>query len=149
MQHGDTIYFLSTNGTYGFLSNFFKAPFHVNGHVYSTSEAYFQAMKFPDNPEIQDLIRKATTPFAAAKLGRNRQFLLRKDWEHVKEGVMKDALKFKFSSNPVLMERLLHTKGLKIVEKSDKDAYWGTGFSGNGLNRLGVLITEFRDSFTV
>lgn len=40
------IKFYKKEGEYGLFSNFYKAPFQVDGIVYETNEHYFQSKKF-------------------------------------------------------------------------------------------------------
>jgi len=41
-------------------------------------------------------VRKAKTPLWSKRMGNNKKYQLRQDWEQAKEGVMKVALKAKF-----------------------------------------------------
>ena len=70
---------------------------------------------------------------------------MRGDWEQVKEQVMKNGLRLKFTQHPKLLELLLSTGNRKIVEHTDQDSYWGDGGDGSGKNRLGVLLMELRE----
>ena len=51
-------------------------------------------------PQIKEEIRQIASPMDAALEGRNRQNPLRPDWEEVKDEVMLQALRMKFSQNP-------------------------------------------------
>ena len=42
----DVILFYGTKGDLGFLSNFYPAPFVLDGNHYPTNEHYFQSKKF-------------------------------------------------------------------------------------------------------
>lgn len=107
-------------------------------------EHYYQAQKFVDS-KFQDDIRQAATPYAAKRLGQTRKLAkLRSDWEHVKEDVMREALKAKFAAHPHLVDLLMQTKDAVLVEASPFDSYWGRGKNGTGQNRLGVLLMELR-----
>lgn len=113
---------------------------------WKTVEHYFQAMKFPTNPMLQQTIRSATTPAQAQSLGNssdNKQFI-RSDWEQVKEKVMKTALIAKFSQIPNLLLLLKNTGTRPLVSESTVDAYWGVGPKRQGLNRLGKLLMDVR-----
>ena len=59
---------------------------------------------------------------------------------------MRRGLVYKFSQNRDLLERLLATGNAKLVERSDKDPYWG-GLLPNSLNKLGNFLMELRDNF--
>jgi hypothetical protein len=81
----------------------------------------------------------------AARMGRSRQRPLRPDWESVKDGIMRDALRAKFTQHETLRDLLLATGDAKIVEHKARDRYWADGGDGSGLNRLGQLLMEVRD----
>lgn len=95
------IKFYKVNDDYGFMSNFAPYPFSDGSKIWPTSEHYFQAQKFLV-PQIQEKIRQIASPMDAALEGRNRQNPLRPDWEEVKDKVMLQALRMKFSQNPEL-----------------------------------------------
>ena len=80
----------------------------------------------------------------AKKLGRTRSPHFRSDWEGVKEQVMLEGLQAKFTQNPKLGELLKSTGTQPLKEKAFWDGYWGTGRSGNGKNRMGVLLEQVR-----
>ena len=52
-----TIYFYKESDAYGEFSNFARYPVEIHNVIWYTSEHYFQAMKFPHDPEYQDKIR--------------------------------------------------------------------------------------------
>ncbi|MFC4997932.1 NADAR family protein [Dactylosporangium cerinum] len=74
-------------------SNFSGHGFDLDGHRWTTSEHYFQAQKFPGTRHAE-LIRRTATPLRAAELGRDRSLPLRRDWERVKDDVMRRAATF-------------------------------------------------------
>lgn len=131
-----------------FCSNFYPAEFILDGKRWSTSEHYFQAMKFMD-PKLQERVRKANRPNEAARIGRDRSLPLRKDWESVKERIMMRALEAKFAQNPDIKAELLATGDAKLIEDSPVDDYWGRGRDHKGKNRLGVLLMELRDKLAI
>lgn len=73
-----------------------------------TSEHYFQAQKFKEEKD-QEEIRKANSPMLAARMGRDRKRKLRRDWESVKVNVMREAVLAKFTQHDELRELLLST----------------------------------------
>ena len=127
-----------------FCSNFYPAGFKLDGKWWPTSEHYFQAMKFLDQ-ESQDLVRIQPSPGHAAKLGRSRDMPLRKDWESVKDNVMRKAIEAKFTQHEDLKQELLATGDAKLIEDSLVDWYWGRGADHKGKNMLGVLLMALRD----
>src|SRR5689334_21340172 len=107
--------FYSQRDEYGCFSNFYKAPITIGGKRWPTSEHYFQAQKFAGSP-YEEQIRRAKTAREAADLGRSRKQPLRRDWEAVKEGVMREALVAKFTQHPDLLDILLDTGDALLVE---------------------------------
>lgn len=137
------IEFYSTKDAYGGFSNFSAHPFSLDGHRWATSEHYFQAQKFAGTPQF-DAIRKANSPMIAARLGRSREFKLRRDWESVKDDVMRRAVQAKFAAHAELQQLLLSTGEEKLIEKTTTDTYWGCGSDNTGKNRLGQILMELR-----
>jgi ribA/ribD-fused uncharacterized protein len=70
---------------------------------------------------------------------------LRKDWEKVKEDIMRRGVLRKFETHGDIREILLSTEDEEIVENSPSDYYWGCGKDGSGKNRLGVILMEVRE----
>lgn len=143
MAEQQVINFYSVTDEYGEFSSFAAFPIRLQGKRWPTSEHYFQAQKF-ENSAHQEEIRKAKTPMIAARLGRDRKKKLRKDWESVKDNIMRDAVLAKFTQHEELLELLLATGEAKLVEHTTNDAYWGDGGDGSGRNRLGLILMEVR-----
>ncbi|MCY1008333.1 NADAR family protein [Nannocystis pusilla] len=139
----DAIEFYLPADPYGELSNFAPFPIKLGGKKWPTSEHYFQAQKFAGTSHEED-IRRAKKPKLAAEMGRDRKRPLRRDWESVKERVMLDALRAKFTQHADLRELLLGTGDARLVEHTANDAYWGDGGDGSGKNRLGQLLMQLR-----
>jgi predicted NAD-dependent protein-ADP-ribosyltransferase YbiA (DUF1768 family) len=59
---------------------------------------------------------------------------------------MKKGLIYKYSQNKNLLEVLLSTGNAKLVESSNKDAYWG-GILPNSLNKLGDFQVQLRENY--
>src|SRR5574341_1940137 len=137
----DEIHFYRSEDEYGEFSNFAPYPVTLNGKVWPTSEHYYQAQKFQDEAD-QEAVRQAASAMIAAHMGRSRQRALRPDWEAIRDDVMRKAVLAKFTQHPALRDLLLSTDDARIVERSDKDSYWGDGPDGQGLNRLGEILME-------
>ena len=135
--------FYRVQDPYGAFSNFSPHPFQLKGRVWPTSEHYFQAQKFPDT-EHEEAIRLEPSPMIAARMGRARSRPLRKDWEQVKEDIMREALRAKFTQHTELRDLLLGTGNRPLIEHTTNDRYWGDGGDGTGKNRLGALLVELR-----
>lgn len=140
----DWIHFYNVTDTYGEFSNFAAFPISLDGTTWPTSEHYFQAMKFAGT-EHSEAIRQAKSPMIAARMGRDRKKPLRRDWESVKDSVMRDAVRAKFQQHPELRELLLSTGTALLVERTENDSYWGDGGDGSGKNRLGQILMDVRD----
>ncbi len=138
------IQFYAVGDEFGFLSNFAPYPIRLDGKTWPTSEHYFQAHKFAGTP-YEEEIRRARSPMIAARLGRSRKHPLRRDWESVKDRIMREAVLAKFSQHPDLRERLIATADAEIVEHTERDDYWGDGGDGSGKNRLGKILMSVRD----
>ena len=98
-----------------------------------------------DVPQIQEKIRQIASPMDAALEGRNRQNPLRSDWEEVKDEVILQALRMKFSQNPEIAKGLLATGDAILIEHTQNDAYWADGGYGSGKNKLGLLLMQVRE----
>lgn len=139
----DRIDFYSTRDEYGAFSNFSRHPFTLDGKRWPTSEHYFQAQKFVGTEHVAE-IRASRSPMDAARMGRDRSRPLRRDWNKVKDDVMRRAVRAKFEAHPELRELLLSTGDAELVEAAPNDFYWGAGADGSGRNMLGRILMEVR-----
>ena len=137
------IRFYSVTDEHGELSNFARYPIQLKGKRWPTSEHYFQAQKFVD-PRDQEEIRAAKTPMLAAQWGRDRKRKLRRDWERAKLGVMREAVEAKFRQHEELRDLLLATGDAKLNEHTENDDFWGDGGDGSGRNELGRILMAVR-----
>lgn len=135
--------FYRQGDAYGEFSNFSPHPIELAGRTWPTTEHYFQAQKFPGTPHEEE-IRRAKSPGDAARMGRERSRPLRADWETVKDGIMYDALRAKFTQHARLRRVLLSTEDRVLIEHTRNDRYWADGGDGSGLNRLGELLMRLR-----
>lgn len=128
-------------GKYYFLSNFYSAPVEYDGLLYQNNEAAFQSAKCINKKDREQFIN--LPPNEAKRLGRRVK--LRNDWEEIKDQVMYDIVKDKFTRNKDLKEKLLAT-GDKYLEEGNwwKDYYWGV-CNGKGQNKLGAILMRVRD----
>jgi ribA/ribD-fused uncharacterized protein len=142
------ILFYRVREPYGEFSNFSPHTVKLNGKRWPTVEHYFQAQKFAGT-EHENAIRCLSSPMNAARMGRNRKLPLRRDWESVKDNVMREALRAKFTQHPQLQSLLLETGDAVLVEHTTNDGYWADGGDGTGKNRLGILLMELRAALRV
>ena len=102
------IYFDTTTDAYGCFSNFSRHGFELDGRYWPTVEHYFQAQKFAGTEYIGHVAR-ARTPKEAAERGRSRAVPSRPDWEAVKDGVMRAAVRLKFETHADIRAVLVGT----------------------------------------
>lgn len=138
------IYFYSALEQFGELSNFALFGFEYENHYYPTVEHFYQSQKFMDQ-DYAALIRHASTPKAAADLGKNKDKALKADWASIKSEVMMTAVLQKFNTHESLKQLLLSTGDQLIIENSPYDNYWGIGSVGTGRNQLGTILMRVRE----
>lgn len=153
----DTCWFQKVDTQWGGLSNMkgIVYPLMVNKRRILTSEALYQASRFPDFPEIQEEIVKQKSPMAAKMKSKpHRLTHTRGDFEDEKVAIMYWCLRVKLACNPMGFGHLLKKTGSRaIVEVSHKDRFWGTVASKtnpnevSGANVLGQLLMELRDFY--
>lgn len=139
----ETIFFYRVQDDYGCFSNFAPYPIELEGKVWPTSEHYFQAHKFAGT-EHEEAIRQTPSPMIAARMGRSRQRPLRADWDRVKDQVMYEAVRAKFTQHADIRQILLDTGDAELVEHTAKDRYWADGGDGTGQNVLGRILMRVR-----
>lgn len=139
----ETLYFYSQTESFAEFSNFAPYGIAMDGLWWPTVEHYFQAQKFHD-ADWREKIRRASGPKEAKRLGMTRKLPLRSDWEEVKEGIMRLAVRAKFTTHPALRALLVSTGARPLVEAAPMDGFWGSGPDGTGLNRLGHILMEVR-----
>ena len=133
------------SGAFCSFSNFFPAPFKLDGKIWPTSEHYFMAQKTLD-PIEKERIRKAKTPYEAKRMGR--QVKLIQNWDTKKYNVMLKALYAKFTQNEHICKILLST-GNRPIHENCKDPWWGGGPSfPAGRDLLGKALIEIRSQIT-
>lgn len=128
---------------YFFLSNFYECPIYYNKLVFCNAEAAFQAQKVIDEKEQYKFINLNASQ--ARKLGKT--IVLRKDWEEVKDNIMYEIVKRKFTVNKELQQKLIDTKDEELVEGNWwHDTYWGIDSkTGIGKNKLGKILMKVRE----
>lgn len=125
-------------------------PLLVNDVRILTSEALYQACRYPHLPDVQRMIIQQTSPMTAKMKGKPYQSETRPDWEEVKFKIMRWCLRVKLAQNYQEFSRLLlATRQRDIVEQSRKDDYWGAKVTEDGEelvgeNVLGRLLMALR-----
>ncbi|WP_319802245.1 NADAR family protein [Methylobacterium sp. W2] len=147
----EAICFRKTSEAYGGLSNMAPGfPIKINDISIRTSEALYQACRYPHMPEVQRTIISEASPMTAKMRSKPFRKDSRRDWEEVKVPIMRWCLRKKLFCNWDKFSRLLiSTDNKPIVEDSSKDSYWGAiPINGNileGENVLGRLLMEIRE----
>ena len=144
--------FLKTNERFGGLSNMAPGfPIFVNGVRIRTSEALYQACRFPRRPDVQRQIVDDASPMTAKMRSKPFRGDTRPDWEAVRVNVMRWCLRVKLSQNWETFGRLLtSTADMPIVEKKvRRPDFWGACEMPDGtlvgMNVLGRLLMELRE----
>ncbi len=140
----NTINFYKVADKFGEFSNFYPAQIYLKEKKWPTVEHYFQAMKF-EGTVYEEEIRNTVRAIDVAAQGRNRSLPLRADWEQVKNDIMLEALRAKFTQHKALQDILLSTGNALLVEHTANDAYWGDAGDGTGKNMLGILLMKVRE----
>jgi ribA/ribD-fused uncharacterized protein len=146
----DSSVIYKTKDAFGGLSNMASGyPIQIYETCFKTSEALYQACKFPWHPDIQREIAAMKSPMTAKmKAIKNSEFI-RKDWDKIKVPIMRWSLNMKLCYNYEKFSALLLSTGNKaIVEYSEKDIYWGARKEKDqliGTNALGRLLMELRE----
>ena len=147
--------FRKTKELYGGLSNMASGfPLKINNVHILTSEAIYQACRFPHLPEVQEKIISQKSPMAAKMVGKPYRGNSREDWDYVRIKIMRWCLKVKLAQNFFEFGKLLEsTFDRPIVEDSSKDKFWGAVREKQdnnilkGTNALGRLLMELRQSY--
>ncbi|MVN79204.1 DUF1768 domain-containing protein [Hymenobacter sp. HMF4947] len=144
--------FRKTKEQFGGLSNMASGfPLRINNIPILSSEALYQACRFPSLPDVQSKILNQRSPMTAKMVGKPFREDTRADWEDVRIKIMRWCLKVKLAQNYFEFGKLLEsTFDKQIVEDSSKDDFWGAvrDKSDNdkliGVNALGRLLMEIR-----
>ena len=128
-----TIFFFHENEEYGCFSQWFYAPFTVEGIRYSTAEQYMMAKKallFNDY-DIYNQILNEKDPYKCKKLGKLVHNFKGHRWDECKEEIVYRSNLAKFSQNYNIQEKLLKTGDATLAEASPYDRIWGIGLSAD------------------
>ena len=129
------------DGDYAFLSNFYYSPFMFQGRQYPTVEHFFQAHKAKTYEDFISVLVEPS-PKGAKQVGR--KIKMREDWDAVKDTIMLEGLRAKFSIKG-LREKLLATGDEELIEGNHwHDTYWGV-CNGVGKNKLGKMLMQVRE----
>lgn len=147
--------FRKTKEKYGGLSNMASGfPLKVNGINFYSSEALYQACRFPHLPDVQQEILNQKSPMTAKMKSKPHRKFSRSDWETVNVKIMQWCLKVKLAQNFIKFGLALEETYFKpIVEDSSKDDFWGAKRQKEnkellvGINALGRLLMDLREKY--
>ncbi|MFC1811915.1 NADAR domain-containing protein [Thermodesulfobacteriota bacterium] len=143
--------FRKTKEKYGGLSNMAGGfPLSINDIKIRTSEALYQACRFPHLQDVQYIIIQQRSPMTAKMKSKPHRKKTRPDWFNVRVNIMRWCLRIKLVQNWKKFGSLLISTGDRpIVEESKKDDFWGAKPKGEdilvGKNVLGRLLMELRE----
>ena len=150
-QRDECAVFLKTKEQLGGLSNMAGGyPLSVNSIRIPTTEALYQACRFPHKPDIQKLIIGQVSPMTAKMVSKPHQQDSRPDWDEARVQIMHWCLRVKLVQHWDSFGNLLLSTGERpIVEESYRDRFWGAKPANPeqlmGINVLGQLLTELRE----
>ncbi len=147
--------FRKTKEQFGGLSNMASGfPLRINGIEVFSSEALYQACRFPHLIHVQEKILKERSPMTAKMVSKPYRGDSRKDWDETRTKIMRWCLRVKLAQNFIEFGKVLESTGDRpIVEDSGKDIFWGTirdkveTETFRGVNALGRLLMELRKSY--
>lgn len=126
-------------------------PIYIRDKYIRTSEALYQACRFPDHPNLQEEIIAQRSPMTAKSISRQYDHLTRKDWMQQRVRIMSWCIHMKLLYNWKKFGNLFEQTGdMEIVELSSKDDFWGaferSGYA-EGYNVLGLLLKQTRRDY--
>ena len=142
----------------GCLSQWWPAPFVVDGVEYTSAEHWMMAGKarlFGDDDAVPAILA-ARTPAEAKNLGRLVRGFDDARWTAARFELVVAGNVAKFGQDPALRGYLLGTANRVLVEASPMDRIWGIGLGAasehavdpsrwRGLNLLGFSLMEARE----
>jgi ribA/ribD-fused uncharacterized protein len=140
------------------LSQWYPAPFTVNGIVYKTSAHWMMSRKahlFGDRDTFKKIL-DADRPEDVRALSQNIKGFDELKWVEWRYEIVKDGNFHKFNQHKKLRAYLLNTADAILVETNPVDEVWGIGltpdskflknpYAWNGLNLLGFALMEVRE----
>lgn len=133
-------------GEFRYLSNFYLCPIILDGLMFSSVEAAYQAAKTLDPVKRFEISEMG--PGTAKREGRALR--LRTDWEYVKVKIMRQLVQQKFS-DPLLLRKLRKVQGEIVEHNVWHDNFWGRCTCARCVekkthNWLGRILMEVRDA---
>ncbi|WP_190201649.1 NADAR family protein [Streptomyces djakartensis] len=140
------------------LSQWWPAPFSVDGVEYATAEHWMMAGKARlfEDPVAERAVLAAAHPAEAKRAGRLVRGFDEEIWERERFRIVVEGSVHKFAAHPELRGFLLSTGDRVLVEASPVDRVWGIGLAADdeaasdparwrGPNLLGFALMEARE----
>jgi ribA/ribD-fused uncharacterized protein len=140
------------------LSQWWPSRFRIDGQEYSSAEQFLMAEKARamGDEHSRRRILDTTSPQEAKSLGRAVHPFDEDRWAQARYGTAVRGNEAKFAQSPVLLEYLVGTGPIVLVEASPVDLIWGVGRAADdpaarrpslwrGMNLLGFALMEVRE----
>ncbi|GGX22325.1 hypothetical protein GCM10010383_60740 [Streptomyces lomondensis] len=140
------------------LSQWWPAPFTVDGVAYATAEHWMMAAKARlfEDAAAERAVLAAAHPAEAKKAGRLVRGFDEAIWERERFRIVVEGSVHKFGAHPTLRAYLLGTGDRVLVEASPVDRVWGIGLAADdaaasdperwrGPNLLGFALMAARE----
>jgi ribA/ribD-fused uncharacterized protein len=140
------------------LSQWWPAPFTVDGVAYATAEHWMMAAKARlfEDAAAERAVLAAAHPAEAKKAGRLVRGFDEATWRRERFRIVVEGSVHKFGAHPELQGYLLGTGERVLVEASPVDRVWGIGLAADdeaaadperwrGPNLLGFALMEARE----
>ena len=149
--------FHNPNEENGCLSNWYLSEFNINNILFTSMEQYMMYMKavtFKDMVMTQNIL--STNDVAKIKdFGRKVRNYNETIWNGLRQLIVYDGLRAKFTQNKELYQKLLVTNQSVLAECAVQDKIWGIGLSmkdpyrfdmsnWRGKNLLGFTLMKVR-----
>lgn len=131
------------------LSNFSSFKVSWGPYTLDTSEHLYHWRRFfladsYDADKVANQIMHSRSAHDAFKIAQANKHLQISTWDQIKVAEMRQILRAKAEQHEYVRRKLLATGDRELVENSWRDAWWGIGPNGDGLNMLGKLWMEVR-----
>jgi ribA/ribD-fused uncharacterized protein len=154
----DYVFFWKPEAENGYLCQWYKSPFEMDGNQFVTAEQcmmYKKAELFKDSEIMEQIISTpGKTPNEHKQMGRLVKNFDGAVWDERALDIVTDVSYHKFGQNADLKEKLVSTSGKHLVEASPHDSIWGIGFKEDdamsnkkswGKNKLGKALMAARE----
>ena len=121
------------------MSNFSSHKIKTELGEFPNTHCAFQAYRCPDNKLYVEYLQQG-------KFQPNLIDEQVKDWDEKKVQYMENILRIKYKTYPDIKNILLDT-GLRLLVRSSKDNFWGTGINNQGKNVHGLILTNLRNEW--